>query len=45
MLLGPIDDALTNAEVGYTACAFLLCGLLSRVYARPIVGGAPTPIA
>ncbi|MDO9409929.1 lipopolysaccharide biosynthesis protein [Patulibacter sp.] len=41
MLIGPIDDALTNAEVGYTACAFLLCGLLSRVYARPIVGGGP----
>jgi O-antigen/teichoic acid export membrane protein len=40
MLVGPIDDALTNAEVGYTACAFLLCGLLSRVYARPPVAGA-----
>lgn len=40
MLVGPIDDALTNAEVGYTACAFLLCGLLSRVYARPPAAGA-----
>lgn len=41
MLVGPIDDALTNAEVGYTLCAFLLCALLSRVYARPIAGPAP----
>ncbi len=40
MLVGPIDDALTNAEVGYTGCVFLLCALLSRVYARPIAGGA-----
>lgn len=40
MLVGPIDDALTNAEVGYTASAFLLCGLLSRVYRRPPVAGA-----
>lgn len=44
MLVGPIDDALWNAEVGYTACAFLLCGLLSRVYRRPVADG-PAPAA
>ena len=45
MLVGPIDDALWNAEVGYTACAFLLCGLLSRVYRRPVEGSASAPTA
>ncbi|MEV4421218.1 hypothetical protein AB0L40_14730 [Patulibacter sp. NPDC049589] len=46
MLVGPIDDPVWNAEVGYMGCAFLLCGLLSRVYARPVVDGvAPTVAA
>lgn len=43
MLLAPIDDALWNAEVGYTASTFLLCALLSRVYRRP-VADAPAPL-
>jgi O-antigen/teichoic acid export membrane protein len=43
MLVGPIDDALWNAEVGYALCAFLLCGLLSRVYARPLPAAVAAP--
>jgi hypothetical protein len=40
MLAAPIDDALLRAEVGYTACAFVLCGLLSLVYRRPATAAA-----
>ncbi|WP_026912465.1 lipopolysaccharide biosynthesis protein [Patulibacter minatonensis] len=45
MLVGPIGDELWNAEVGYTLCAFVLCGLLSRVYARPVPGEAAAATA
>jgi O-antigen/teichoic acid export membrane protein len=44
MLVRPIDDALTNAEVGYTACAFVLCALLSRVYRRPAPAAGAPPV-
>jgi O-antigen/teichoic acid export membrane protein len=40
MLAAPIDDALLRAEVGYTACAFVLCALLSLVYRRPATAAA-----
>ncbi|WP_022928398.1 hypothetical protein [Patulibacter americanus] len=40
MLAAPIDDSLLRAEVGYTAGAFVLCLLLSRVYRRPATAAA-----
>jgi hypothetical protein len=40
MLAAPIEDSLLRAEVGYTAAAFVLCLLLSRVYRRPATAAA-----
>lgn len=40
MLVAPIEDALTCAEVGYAASALVLCALLSRLYRRPAAPGA-----
>ncbi|MGE4428350.1 MAG: hypothetical protein AB7G37_17990 [Solirubrobacteraceae bacterium] len=40
MLVGPIDDALLCAEVGYTAATFLLCAMLAVVFRRPVTAEA-----
>ncbi|MGX6450129.1 hypothetical protein ACVU7I_18985, partial [Patulibacter sp. S7RM1-6] len=42
MLVAPVDDALTRAEVGYAGAALVLCALLSRLYRRPTAAGAAT---
>ncbi|MFA4929763.1 MAG: hypothetical protein WC558_14690, partial [Patulibacter sp.] len=38
VVVGPIDDALLNAEVGYCAAAMLLCAQLYVVYRRGLRG-------
>lgn len=40
VLVGPIDDALLNAEVGYCGAAMLLCALLYVVYRRGLRAAA-----
>ncbi|WP_210492706.1 hypothetical protein [Patulibacter sp. SYSU D01012] len=46
MVVAPIADDLTCAEVGYAGCALVLCALLSRLYRRPAAAAAaPVPAA
>lgn len=45
MLIGPIDDALLRAEVGYCAGAMLLCALLYVVYRRGLRDAVAAPAA